>query len=428
MIHRINIFLICIFVALNPIFLINSANASTVGGWNLSNPIAQGASTLYNGAKNVIINGKNVAKTSTALVTPVAKDVAKLLGKGVAGVALSVAVEQLIGAVDWVLDPANNQVKYRVPVCPDGSTDCAGKFLYQAKWDSKQTDFHNTQQQSCTATAKLVSTRTSGDWRFSNKYYNGSCIIDLYSNDKVVNTIHVSIVSKPNSNAEEQEKTLPLDTVARQVISNAETGNADAKVATTAAAADIVNDAQNDSTKARPIVNQLEANAETATDESASAESKPKDPAKPEVGSDLSIEFPVFCGWAPTICEAATTVIRFPTTLTEWWETSTTAISEAWVDVKDWVKTEEPVERETKVDLEVPVPPELPSTNYLQWNAYCPFNSKSDQVTIGGETTSIDSDLSSWCTMASEVRPFVLMAGAIASLMIVSGVSMRGDD
>lgn len=94
--------------------LITSAHASTVGGWTLGNPVMQGASAVYNATKNVLVNGKNVVKTSTALITPTATQVAKLLAKGGGAYALSVAVAQLIGdGVDWVLDPANNQIKYK---------------------------------------------------------------------------------------------------------------------------------------------------------------------------------------------------------------------------------------------------------------------------------------------------------------------------
>lgn len=48
----------------------------------------------------------------------------------------------------------------------------------------------------------------------------------------------------PNATDEDREKTLPLETVAQKVISNAESGDTNAQVATTAAAADIINDAQ----------------------------------------------------------------------------------------------------------------------------------------------------------------------------------------
>lgn len=59
---------------------------------------------------------------------------------------------------------------------------------------------------------------------------------------------------------------MPLDVVAAQVISNAESDTdkrPSAQVATTAAAADVVAEAEKDEAKARPIVNQAEANAET---------------------------------------------------------------------------------------------------------------------------------------------------------------------
>ena len=104
----------------------NQALAAGLGGWTMSNPVPQGASVLYNGAKNVLINGKNVAKTSTALITPTATQVAKVLARGGAGYALSVAVQQLLGAVDWVLDPANNQIVYTDPNAPSSNS----QYLY----------------------------------------------------------------------------------------------------------------------------------------------------------------------------------------------------------------------------------------------------------------------------------------------------------
>lgn len=432
MIHRINIFLVCLFVALNPIFLINSANASTVGGWSLSNPVAKGASTLYNGAKNVLINGKNVAKTSTALITPVATDVAKVLARGGAAYALSVAVEQILGkGVDWVLDPANNRVKYYVdPSVKDPAHPSNPSYLVVQDSGGLNHDYKGKTRQELAE--KYCTAKGFDKWALSGEY-SFTCTnsktgkSDFFSTSLVSNPAY-----DPQAKPEKDEKSIPLDVVANQVISNAESGDTNAQVATTAAVADIVNDSQNDSTKARPIVNQLEANAETKTEEEATGQSKPNT----ETGAaDLSLTFPVFCGWAPVVCEAAQIVISFPQTLTNWWDTSVNALTQAYEyaktqvqAVRDYFKDEKLEERETEVDLEVPVTPELPNTNYFSWNAYCPFNQKSDQVTIGDQTSSIDSDLTSWCTMASEVRPFVLMAGAIASLMIVSGVSMRGDD
>ena len=37
---------------------------AAVGGWDLKNPVAQGASTVYDATKNVVINGKKFIKES----------------------------------------------------------------------------------------------------------------------------------------------------------------------------------------------------------------------------------------------------------------------------------------------------------------------------------------------------------------------------
>lgn len=415
MVHRFNIFLLSIALVIAQVITMNQALAAGLGGWTMSNPVAQGASVLYNGAKNVIINGKNVAKTSTALVTPVAKDVAKLLGKGVAGVALSVAVEQLLGAVDWVLDPANNQIKYYPPdTKPVDPKDPSVKISYYLWGDSA-----SYASPSALCSAKGGDLYNSGE----NYYCDGKFVY------KLVNPNY-----DPNAQPDKEQKTIPLETVAQKVISNAESGDTNAQVATTAAAADIVNDAQNDSTKARPIVNQLEANSKTETDESASAESKPKDPAKPESGTDISLEFPVFCGWAPSVCEAAQVVISFPQTLTNWWETGKSkaeswaqSISEAWTSTKEWMNKEETPEKETVVDIDQTIPV-VPNTSYFNWGAYCPFSPGSQTISLENTSAGIDYDLTSWCEFASDIRPFVLVAGALMSFLIAAGVVMGRDD
>ena len=67
--------LLSFIIAVSPIILINSANAATVGGWSLSNAVAQGASTVYDASKNVVINGKNFVKDSWVKITPTASQV-----------------------------------------------------------------------------------------------------------------------------------------------------------------------------------------------------------------------------------------------------------------------------------------------------------------------------------------------------------------
>jgi len=133
---KILTWLLILFIAITPNFIFMQSARAAVGGWNLSNPVAQGASTIYDATKNVVINGKDFVKDSWVKITPNASQVAKVLARGAAGYALSVAVEQLIGAVDWVLDPANNQIKYTDPALPPDNPKLvwiwAGCSSYQA--------------------------------------------------------------------------------------------------------------------------------------------------------------------------------------------------------------------------------------------------------------------------------------------------------
>ncbi|MBF7691746.1 hypothetical protein I2F30_13580, partial [Acinetobacter sp. SCC474] len=49
-------------------------------------------------------------------------------------------------------------------------------------------------------------------------------------------------------------------------------------------------------------------------------------------------------------------------------------------------------------------------------------------ISLENTTASIDYDLTSWCKLASDIRPFVLAIGALMSFLIASGVIMGGND
>lgn len=243
-----------------PLLLMSSfSSAATVNGWPLSNPTAQGASTLYDAYKT-LTNG--IAKSS-ALITPAASDVSKVLVRGAGGYALTFAVEQLLGAVDWVMDPANNQVVYYEQPKPINSMQypwyvrlttnlCFDESSCLSAIKANE-DYQQTQgapwgnyiiYEKCTLTDKMLCTgkyRGSGDFR----------------------SFELPRTLNPNydPNAKPEEKKLPLETVAEKVISNADANDTNAQVATMAAAGDIANDAETNPVTAQPIIEQLEANA-----------------------------------------------------------------------------------------------------------------------------------------------------------------------
>ena len=431
MIHRINVFLVCLFVALNPIFLINSANASTVGGWSLSNPLAKGASTLYNGAKNVIINGKNVAKTSTALITPTATGVAKVLVRGVAGVALSFAVEQIIGAdYSWWIE--GNLIKYRIPADPNNVPQC---------WRNSGVGCFATPD--AAAKAYLLYDNTlrpsNKSVRFEKIINDTSLTVYLYDKDDVLKGLSTftyvnNPAYNPEASSEDEVKSLPIETVAQKVIDNAEGGNADAQVATTAAVSDIVNDAQKDDAKARPIVNQLEANSKTETDVDSNTATGEAKPNTETGGTDLALEFPTFCGWAPQVCEAAQTVISFPTTLTDWWNTANSkadswaqSISQAWATAKDWATTNKDTNNDnTEVEIQPDTVPDL-RTDIFKASGECPSDFTYPFPLPLGGTYTISYSYETACYWFSKLYFVVVLIASIIGLKIVTGVDGNKD-
>lgn len=421
---KILVLLLCFNIVLAPTYAL--ANTS-LGGWTITSQIAQGASTLINATKTSLINGTNIIKTSTAKITPTVASVSKVLSRGAAGYALSIAVEQLIGAVDWVLDAENNQIVYNKLVCEDGTQDCASELLYQAKWQTTQTDWHYTKSSACTSTASLMSSVTGNPWRFTGNFYNNNtCIMENVKNPSSPIIAHVSITSKPNDEiTQPQQKTLPLDIVSQKVIDNAESStNNDhkvgAQVATTAAAQDML---ANDAATQADVETQLNTNAKTQTSEEAAAESTPKDPAAPDAGTNIKITFPVFCGWAPLVCEAAQSAIKFPTTVTNWWNTATQAISASWLSFKewlDWTKNDSELpDTQTNQVTELPIP-EL-QENAISWSASCPPDVQVP-INLYGQSSTLTFSWSPWCQLLNVIKPAIIASAYIGAAFIVLGL------
>lgn len=309
--------------------MFNTAYANTVGGWTLSNPVAQGASTVYSGLKNVLVNGKNIAVTGTATIAPVAANVAKVLARGGAAYALSFAVEQLLGSVEWVLDPANNRIKYY----PHSDNPKNNQFMYRIGSDIYSYTSYLDAAEKWFKTAMLPkypssyksfsyvepNPRANCNYR-TGSYYSCNVLVHFIngSNEPADTNILVNQLANPayDPKAENDEKYLPLPTVAQKVISNAESEtDQDKKVAaqeaTTAAAADIVQEAENDATKARPIVNELENTATYPSDTTAETKTETKTNENGTTTQESVTDLPAACSWMPSVCEFASKAINF---------------------------------------------------------------------------------------------------------------------
>ena len=430
----------------------NSAYASTsLGGWTITQQIAQGASLALSATKTAIINGASVLKTSTAKITPNASQVAKILRGGAAAYALSIAVEQIIGAgIDWVLDPANNQILYKdntalVPPAPDafcatysGQTVCSKSYTAAAQYyvDLYKTTINKDTVEGKKITTIVITQQSQPTPSFGKFVSTFTYVVSYQHLSPSTKQGSVSATVLPQENQE--PKTLPLETVAQKVIDNAESSSdqdvkVGAQVATTAAAQDML---ANDAATQADVETQLNANAKTQTSEEAAAESTPKDPAAPDSGTNIKITFPVFCGWAPLVCEAAQSAIKFPTTVTNWWNTATTSISDAWTwtkaryeaavtSISDFFKNEPDQTDNTDLPIQEIPTPQL-ETNAFTATAGCP-EPIPIQIKIGVEGTAHIS-YEPICQFAEKWSFIAPLIGFLSGAMIIVGVGRKGED
>lgn len=214
--------IIC-FLALQLAFFSPFANANaSPGGWTFSgfDAVASIVSAVKNGAK----------ATATVAKSPVSQKIAKgIVGGVIAGAALPLAISQLSGialeALDWVLDPANNAIKYKSKV----STG-----TYTATWNT-QTFSASSIDAVCAqffTWAKSNIVPLQGRTDIITKISNGTCSIGY--GGSLYWSVTPSFVANPND-----WKTIPIPTVADKIYDNAKTGHADSVSAVTTAVADL---------------------------------------------------------------------------------------------------------------------------------------------------------------------------------------------
>lgn len=421
----------------------NAVRASTVAGegWSVSKRLVQGATTFYDGTKNVVLNGKNYAAKGTAAITPAASQVSKMIVRTGAVLAIDLAIKALIGAVDYVMDPANNRVKYFVVGDPSNPKDPSVQYYYQTgafgvtKYFSSNSAAATDQ---CTRNAQgygwILVSATPYNWTTSEVgMRDAKCVIKRSPTDanetfnwgyqRVLNPAYNPAAPNPNT----QEKYLPYDAVASQVISDAVAEKADAKAYVSSVADTALEDEQKQIVPSTDVINQLNNTQALPTNNTATGTSTPTtgtgDPTAPTAPpSDITLNFPVFCDWAPTVCSAAQTVISFPQTLTTWWETGKKSASETWTEVKNWFK--EPENTDNTLDLDVQSEPE-PNTQ-ISFSTSCPAKIPLS-FSWNGQTLDFSFDFTIWCeSISAFVYPIVVALGALHALYIVSGVRENG--
>ena len=401
-------------IALSPVMFINSANASTLAGgsgWRVASTVANGIGVTVNGVKDVMVNGAKKTMTGVANVTPTASQVGKFMGKNLGAAAVVGAVDLLLDGVDWVIDEGGKVTK-------KPQDDVPGEFIY---YSSNISGEYNSPQAVCDANLSFLKTVYPNPQLISVS--DSSCVFTYDSSREFTHTINKKPNPYYNPSAplpanvpvnDSQGRPLTLTSLGQMVIDQAQeevsTGNPAVPIATPvtqAAATAVVGEAATDETQARPITAELDKSVSIPTDETAVGEIAPPT-TNPDTGEvkpgSISLDFPVFCSWAPSMCVLADKV------------------QEAITDAREWVKESE----STDTELEIPEPEQQETDTNINFNGSCPAKITLVNFNYHNNQQNWEVDFTEWCSaVTTYIRPIVISMGAFSAVLIVSGVRIN---
>ncbi|MDS7958266.1 MULTISPECIES: virulence factor TspB C-terminal domain-related protein [unclassified Acinetobacter] len=422
--------------------------ATTVSaeGWSVTKRIVNGATTIYDGAKNVVINGKNYTAKGVASVTPAASQVSKMIVRTGAILAVDLAIKSLIGAVDYVMDPANNRVRYFVTGDPANPQDPSVKYYYSVNSFGVIKNFSSNLAAAtdiCTRNAKgygwiLVSTTPATFAPDEEALKSAICVIKRSASEPneafqwPYNRIKNPAYNPNATDPTREEKYLPYDAVASQIISDAVANKTEGKAYVSSVADTALEDEQRQIVPATDITQQLNNSQSIPTSGAATGAIAPPTTVDPTTGepvtpkpSDLTLNFPEFCGWAPLVCQAAQSAINFPSTVAEYWKSLTEYLKgfDTWLnsfgkDDVNYPELDEYKIQEPNLDISV--------HQYFDSSAFCPED-RHIPLSMGGQSLDIIISYSALCTVAQQFRPAVILMSFLAGAFIITNTGRRAE-
>jgi len=423
LLRQINVIILSFVLIFAPTYVL--ATTVAADGWSVSKRLVQGATTFYDGTKNIVINGKNYAATGAAAITPAAGQVAKMIVRTGAVVAVDLAIKTLIGAVDYVMDPANNQVKYYVE--PTSQTP-KPTDLYMWKYLDSANVAHNyaypgVPSSLCQSFLSLWTGKTP--WKYDRVSVSSSSATQVvcyfssstttYAGNSGATRVN-NPAYDPNAQPNREERYLPYDAVASQIISDAAAEKADGKAYVSSVADTALdNDEQKQIVPASDVTQQLNNSQAIPTNGTGTGTATPAttgtgtgDPTTAQpTPYDIKLNFPVFCDWAPSICVAAQTVINFPAKVDKWIEGL-------------FYNTKGLPDYDTKTDLYINEQPEVKHVN-INWGSVCPAPIT---VNLGFKGISREITVVNYqyiCDYAWIIKASVNMLASISAVYIVAG-------
>lgn len=426
MVHRLNIFLLSIILVIAQVITMNHALAGAAEKWEYDVIPDQSQTLQIKGHKvdqygaavndydyNTKIDPKTAANR-TKMGTVGMGRLLKITGWGLLG---SVALEALLNSIDWVIDPETQSIWRNKK--PEGSSynciylDSTGKKQFVFRVLQQGTTYHDF---NCPADAAnkllemlkqyqgidskfsewviplsvaLTSSTGSINFKAIRTYPNGQTEPELRS---------VSVYTKPYTAPAPEKEYLTPEALADYAnhthpdYSNPELAPKLEPKYSPEIQSDLWKPSNPWEDANSPTVQEVKKELEKASPE---PKEEPEIKPNPDTGG---LTLPSFCSWAAPVCEFINSFKELP-------ETS----------------------ENTEVEIDQTVP-QVPNTSYFSWGPYCPFSPGSQTISLENTSAGIDYDLTSWCELASDIRPFVLAAGALMSFLIVAGVVMGRDD
>lgn len=213
LIRRFFAFVISAFLIFFPAY---SYATTSVGGWSALDTVTAGATNTINAAKTAGGKALNSSVTVAASASKVGKHLIK--GGGAAAVAFAM-VELADGAIDWVLDPANNRIKY-------GGDAAGGTSGYG--FQCNRSGFNSAQN--------FIAQCNKAYGANSCSYDAGKKAVTHPLYGRYADQCRAATPEELLNHTKPNEKYIPIDTVAAKVIANAEAGHAPSQEAVKATA------------------------------------------------------------------------------------------------------------------------------------------------------------------------------------------------
>lgn len=410
------IYLVVIACVFTPTY---RAYAVSAGGWAFSS---------FDVAKSVVTAMKNGASASVAVAkSPITTKIAKgIVGGAIAGAAIPLAISQLSGialqSVDWVLDPANNAVKYKDKDAPAGLVFCDW-------YDNCDNDIYlySTPQAAATKTCQNYS-QTFVRIIEKAPYKNGQYLtVECKGKDGTFETWN--IIAKLATGTGDY-KTVSIPTLSSKIYDNAKT-DSESRSIVNDAVKDYVNEGSADS-----ALDAAKADADashacgTGTHWSGSAcvadtPSTPTTPTTPDTPFDptsiidaIGRVFDAVMSLPDVINNALDDLLN---DIKDFFQ----PVIDSFTDFVDWVKAEPTPENPTQPDVTTLPTPQTDSVN-ISFDGGCPAPNVIPW-SLAGQNVDITISYTPICDTATLLNPIIKLAASLGAVFIIAGIR-RGDD